>query len=1222
MAASGGVCTRCGTAVVTGVLTPPPVDESAPTFLGQIDPEADLTRLASVPEPSTKPPTTPSSGGFGARSGFGPLEPGTAFGGRYHVIRLLGMGGMGAVYQAWDEELGEAVAIKVIRPEVTEDPAAARDIERRFKRELLTARQVTHRNVVRIHDLGDIDGIKYITMPYVHGSDLATILRREGRLSVRRTMAIARQVVAGLRAAHEAGVVHRDLKPANIMIDADDNALIMDFGIARSTSGAGATVAGVVVGTLEYMAPEQAMAQPVDHRADIYSFGLILYDMLCGRRDASRAESAVAELMKRMMQPLPPIRTREASVPEALEQIVTQCLATEPTGRYQTTASLEAAFAALDADGHPLAGGVSPTQPVTQPFTRPLPHVPTPVVSKPSRRWIWATAGAVALAAIVTAGVMFVSSDRAPGAPGAATAKPLSLAILPFRNATGTASLDGLGPTLAEMIRAEVGQSARLRLVASERIFQTMRDMRIASATELDASGLNRLAEFTSADKVVSGQFVRIGEQIRIEARVHDKQRGEPVVLTASAAGENDVIQAAQQLARSIRENLSLTPSAVRELQASPFKPSSQSVPALRLYTEGLEYSRKGEHSQAAKSFEEATKTDPNFALAFSRLGQSLSTLGRGTDAEAVSRQAMTLGQSLPAEEKDLIAATHATIIKDVDKAIEAYGRLVQARPADAQLHFELAKLYEAKGTFDRARDEYAKVLETDSNYVTALLAAGRVQIELGAYQESLSYLNRALTLSQQLDTRQSTANILQALGIAYRHLGRLDDALRQYRESLAIKREINDQRGIASSLGEIAVIQSRQGRPDEAIASYMEILKIRRSIGDQVGISTTLNNIGVTYMENGRHDEALTAFRDALQIYRTLGDEDRQARVLSNIGNVYVAKGQYEDARTNFERALELRERLKNQGNIALTLTYLAEISARLGDYGQAEKGYLRAIEMWRNAGDKRGVANGTSGISSVFEGQGRYGASVDARADSIKTLRDLKDRSVLLASTLSGYGYALALTGKAADGRQPLDEGLALTRELKSQRHMAQALNDQGESAYFSGDLKGARTLLEQAQTAARSADRYQLIRARMNLAKVGIDDGRASAVAGELGKVTKEADELGLKYLSAEGSLNLGAALLRANSVRQAKGEIESALTKAERLGARGLLVRGHYLLGEAVRLSGQIASAAPHYRQALQLLDELQKEARTDTLSTRFDLRAIREQSTRWLEAQKK
>ena len=202
-----------------------------------------------------------------------PLAPGTAFGSRYHIIRLLGMGGMGAVYQAWDDELGVAVALKVIRPEITADPASARDLERRFKRELLLARQVTHKNVVRIHDLGEIDGIKYITMPYIQGSDLGSVLSKQGKLPVARAVAIAKQVVSGLVAAHEAGVVHRDLKPANIMIDEDDQAVIMDFGIARSVSGGGATVAGAVVGTLEYMAPEQAMAQPVDQRADVYAFG-------------------------------------------------------------------------------------------------------------------------------------------------------------------------------------------------------------------------------------------------------------------------------------------------------------------------------------------------------------------------------------------------------------------------------------------------------------------------------------------------------------------------------------------------------------------------------------------------------------------------------------------------------------------------------------------------------------------------------------------------------------------------------------------------------------------------------------------------------------------------------------------------------------------------------------------------------------------------------------
>jgi len=1228
----GGVCARCGGSMATGTLAAHtgygtsatmassptvgalPAVVALPTNMAEGTAD-ELTRMASTP--SFPIPTT-----SGPRPNFGPLEPGTAFSGRYHVIRLLGMGGMGAVYQAWDDELGEAVAIKVIRPEITDDPGMARDIERRFKRELVTARQVTHRNVVRIHDLGEIAGIKYITMPYINGADLATVLKREGRLPVRRALALARQIVAGLRAAHEAGVVHRDLKPANVMIDPDENAVIMDFGIARSVAGAGATVAGAVVGTLEYMAPEQAMAQPVDHRADIYSFGLILYDMLTGRRDATRAESAVAELMKRMTQPLPPIRTREPSVPEPLETIITRCLAPDPAGRYQTTAALDAELSSLDVDGHTMSGGALPTAPGTRPFTLPTPVLPAaPAVPKRAGLpWKWIAAGLAALLVLATAATVFLRPGGTAAPSESAASKPLLLAVLPFHNASGTASLNGLGPTLAEMIRAEVGQSARLRVVPSERIFQTLRDLRIGAETELDVASIRRLADFSSAGTVVSGRFLKIGEQIRIEASVHDSQ-GEPVVLTASAAGENDVVKAAQELARSIRDNLALAPSAVRELQASPFKPSSQSGPALRFYTEGLEYARQGEHTEAVKRFEESTKADPAFALAFARLGQTLATLGRGPEAESASRQAITLSQTLPAEEKDLIAATHATIIKDVDRAVEAYERLVQARPADVRLHFELAKLYESKGTFDKARDEYAKVLETDAKYVDALLAAGRVEIQRGAFQESLGYLNRALTNSVQLDTRQATANVLQALGIAYKNLGKLDDALRQYKESLAIKREIADKRGIASSLGEIAQIHDLQGRPDEAVASYREALEIRKAIGDQVGVGLTLINLGASHMDRGRYDDALTTFKDALQIQRAVGDESRQARVLTNIGNVYLAKGQYEDARTNLERALELREGLKNTGNVALTLTSLADVSTRLGDYDQAEKGYLRAIELWRTAGDKRGTALGTYGMANLFERQGRYGATVDARGEALETFRNLKERSTLFAEILSGYGYALALTGKTAEAQKTLAEALAVARELKSQTHIAQTLNNQGENAYFAGDLKGARTLFEQAQTASRTADRYQLIRARMSLARVAAEDGRAAAAAAEIRKLTKEADDLGLKYVSAEGSLHLGAALLKTNNVAQARAELESGLTKSERVGARALLARGHYLLAEAVRLSGNAGGATPSYRQALQLLDELQKEARAD-LSARDDLREVREQSTRSLGAQKK
>ena len=267
------------------------------------------------------------------------FQTGTPFGRRYHLIRPLGVGGMGAVYQAWDDELAVVVAIKVIRPEAMADPAVARDLERRFKRELLLARNVTHKNVVRIHDLGEIDGVKYITMPYVNGSDLATVLKREGRLAVPRALALARQIASGLVAAHEAGVVHRDLKPANILLDEEDHALITDFGIARSVSGpGGGTVVGTVVGTLDYMAPEQARAEATDHRADIYAFGWMLSDMLVGRRKVGNGESAIAELLDRLSKPAPSLRSVDPAIPQAIEDIVARCVQPDPALRYQRTA--------------------------------------------------------------------------------------------------------------------------------------------------------------------------------------------------------------------------------------------------------------------------------------------------------------------------------------------------------------------------------------------------------------------------------------------------------------------------------------------------------------------------------------------------------------------------------------------------------------------------------------------------------------------------------------------------------------------------------------------------------------------------------------------------------------------------------------------------------------------------------------------------------------------
>src|SRR6185436_9699623 len=249
------------------------------------------------------------------------------------------------------------------------DPNAAREMERRFKQELVLARQVTHKNVVRIHDLGEVDGIKYITMPYLEGSDLATVLKEHGKMPVPEALRIIRDVAAGLTAAHEVGIVHRDLKPANIMV-LKDRAVIMDFGIARSNqlppesathmapaeaidslkAAVAKTLVGTILGTVQYMAPEQAKGQVVDQRADIYALGLIFLDMLLGKRH-THASSAIEELKARIEQPPPLAQTLDPTIPKPIEQVIARCLEPDREKRFQTSAELVAALDRLDDKG-------------------------------------------------------------------------------------------------------------------------------------------------------------------------------------------------------------------------------------------------------------------------------------------------------------------------------------------------------------------------------------------------------------------------------------------------------------------------------------------------------------------------------------------------------------------------------------------------------------------------------------------------------------------------------------------------------------------------------------------------------------------------------------------------------------------------------------------------------------------------------------------------------
>ncbi len=261
------------------------------------------------------------------------LQPGTVLAGRYEILAVLGTGGMGSVYKAQDRELDRQVALKVIRPELARNAA----IVDRFKQEIRLSHKVTHRNVVRMYDLSEDAGMRFVTMELVAGRDLRSIIEENGKLPVDQAADILQQICYALETAHNEGILHRDLKPQNVMVEEQGRVVVMDFGLARTIEGDGMTQSGALVGTMEYMSPEQALGKELDQRSDIFALGLIGYEMLTGRMPF-KAESAIASLLKRTRESAEPLTKVDAAIPAVLGGIVDKCVSVDVEQRYRTWA--------------------------------------------------------------------------------------------------------------------------------------------------------------------------------------------------------------------------------------------------------------------------------------------------------------------------------------------------------------------------------------------------------------------------------------------------------------------------------------------------------------------------------------------------------------------------------------------------------------------------------------------------------------------------------------------------------------------------------------------------------------------------------------------------------------------------------------------------------------------------------------------------------------------
>ena len=1173
---------------------------------------------ATPPAPPTKPPSrevnpdatisdslpaTPTPTGGRPLSGIylkeAILQPGDLIGARYEILKLLGEGGMGAVYKALDREVERTVALKLIRPELASNPA----ILARFKQELLTAHQVTHKNVIRIYDISEADGVKFITMEFVEGDDLRRILTDNGKLPITRAVEIIRQVCLALDAAHSAGIIHRDLKPQNIMEEAKTGRiLVMDFGLARTMGGDGMTQTGALLGTIEYMSPEQSMGKTLDQRSDIFAVGLIFYELLVGKTPY-RADTAMASLLRRNQERAVPAAELDASVPKALSDIVSKCLERELELRYQNVQEI---LQDLDAfqGARPTLASISLPAPVLPP-------------AKPALPWKWIGIGTLALA-VVGGGWAFKSGVLRSGSgngPTEVKGPEVSLAILPFQNSSGDALLDQWGANLADMLTTAVGQSAHVRIVSPDRMHQVLTDLRITPGTQVDPTIINNIAKFSSADTVVWGKYFKNGDKIRIQATLRDLKQGQDKPISLEVSNQNDISAPVNQLADQIRQNLTISSDVQKELKASSFQPTSKSATALSAYMQGVQLRRQGKNLEAVKLFQTAVKEDPEFALAYSRLAETDSALGYESQAEQASRKALELDSQLPLAEKYLIEANHARVMKDNKKALEAYEKLAASLPGDSDVQFALGGLYLDTGEFDKARAQYAKVLKNDPKNLMAQLQTGWLEVQDGKPQAGLEPLERAMSLAIEVDNDEQKAQVYQALGVAYDGLNKYDEALKSVQQALEINKRLGNKAAESSNYSEIGDIQTYLGKPDLALVAYNEGLKLRREIGAKKDEASSLISIGSLYEDRGEYDKALEMYKESLQTQRDVGDASLQAVCLNNIGNVYLAKGQSEDALTNYQQALQIREKLNNPADIADTLHDLGEAYTRTAQYDLAMASYMHALQLRRNANDAHNTALDQHSMGMVFLNQGRFGASVSNLKESVDGFRAAKDHSRIMAQVLIDYADALARAGRGDEVGKTLDEALGLATELKNDKLIADVHNTRGDIAFYGGDTKVAKEQYQQAlQMAQHAKNPESVLVTRLNLARVAIVEGRSSSVIGELRTISQDADRQGMKYLALVSSVDLATAMVNSKDNAHAKDVLNQALNTSEKLGVRLQTALIHYQLGNLLKQTGDASGSAAEYRQSAGILEEIKKEQGAEKVLQRADLKSVYERST--------
>ena len=838
---------------------------------------------------------------------------------RYTIVASLGGGGMGVVYKAEDPRLKRFVALKFLPPELTSDPTA----KARFLREAQTASALDHPNVCTIHEIDETpDGTVFISMAYCEGESLRERLSR-GPLSATDAVAVAEQVAAGLAAAHERGIVHRDIKPANVMLTRDAGVKIVDFGLAILTGQARLTEDGLVVGTAGYISPEQARGGTVDHRTDLWSLGVVLYEMLTGRLPFVRSH-APAVVHAILHESVPPISRVRPDVPREVAAIVSRCLAKDPGRRYQSAAAL-----AVDLERVRRVGGTATA----------LARTVSSQASVTSRlvrsRWAWAAVGVGAAAAILAlSGTLGALRTRLRGAPLPAERH---VAVLEFTNVGGDpvnrAFCDGIAEVLASTLtQLEQFQGA----------------LWVVPMSEVRAKGVRSPSDARrvfGANLVVTGGVQREAGRIRLALNLVDaktlRQKQSRVIderlANLVSAEDRGVAALADML------DVEMHPAARGAVAAG----GTLSPEAYDLYLQarGTLESQQGppDPATAADLFRRALAIDPTFALAHSGLAEAcLGAYAAEKRVEFIDQAVASCAQAIRLN--DRLAPGHVTFglvhsaLGRYEEAIAEFQRALQLDPRSAAAYAGLARAEEAVGRTSQAEAAYRRAVALRPGYWPAHNALGGFYYRNGRYRDAEEQFRTVVELTPENFWGYNN------LGGLYLLLDRRGDALAMYEKALALKPNQN-------TFSNVGALHFQDGRFREAAQAYEHALALDdhdyRVWGNLATAYLLLDEergkiaaafrkaAALAEQESRVNPRDLQVLADLAGYCGLLGDRDRglallavviaqspsEAELLATVGESYEDCGQRDRAIEWLARAIQAgypRSRLENSPALA----------------------------------------------------------------------------------------------------------------------------------------------------------------------------------------------------------------------------------------------------------------------------------------------------------------